>query len=831
MNDIATTVFGVTGLLALVSLLPPVANRLNLPFSVLLAVVGCALGAVVIAVRDTQTMGVAGDFVMALRGLDVSAEAFLYIFLPTLLFESALAIDVRRLMDDVAPILLLAVVAVLVCTLVVGFALAPVADVGLTACLLLGAIVATTDPAAVVGIFRDLGAPRRLAILVEGESLFNDAAAIALFSLLLAMLASTQEADATATVIAFLKSFIGGGIIGYVGARAMCAVVGFLRGRRLAEVTLTVALAYLVFVIGEHYFHVSGVVAVVTAGLTVSSYGRVRITPSTWDTLVETWEQLGFWASSLIFLLAAMLVPGLLLDVGWQDAFLLGVLIAATLLGRAVVLYGMLPLLSAVGIANRVSNPYKMVILWGGLRGAVSLALALAVTENMNVSQEIRHFIAVLTTGFVLFTLFVNGTTLRPLIRVLQLDRLSPVDRAVRDRALELSLRTIKGQLEQIAVDDAIESKAAGGVIDDYAKRIASVEHTVRDNAELGPEELLYVGLVTLASREHELYLERFKDRIISRRIIGELVAQAGRVLDGAKTEGRAGYEAATKSILGFSWTLRGALFLQHRLGLEGPLTAGLADRFESLLIGRLIIKQLIQFNEEHLGPLLGATVGVRLTEILTDRLNATEQALEALKLQYPDYAHALENRYFGRVAARLEGREYDTMLQETMISREVYGDLDRRLGQRWHELDQRPSLDIAMQREELIARVPLFAGLDSARLDQIARLLRPRLALPGEAIVTKGEHGDAMYFVSSGAVEVRLEPLPVRLGSGDFFGEVALVTNLPRMADVIALGYCRILELSARDFGRLLETDGALRERIDAVARQRLAEANAAAK
>jgi CPA1 family monovalent cation:H+ antiporter len=170
-------------------------------------------------------------------------------------------------------------------------------------------------------------------------------------------------------------------------------------------------------------------------------------------------------------------------------------------------------------------------------------------------------------------------------------------------------------------------------------------------------------------------------------------------------------------------------------------------------------------------------------------------------------------------------------MLQETMISREVYSDLDRRLGQRWHDLDQRPSLDIAMQREELIARVPLFAGLDSARLDQIARLLRPRLALPGEAIVRKGERGDAMYFVSSGAVEVRLEPLPVRLGSGEFFGEVALVTNLPRMADVIALGYCRILELSARDFGRLLETDAALRERIDAVARQRLAEASAAAK
>ncbi|MGH6932977.1 MAG: cation:proton antiporter [Dongiaceae bacterium] len=829
MSQIAVTVLGVTGLLALVSLLPPVAKRLNLPFSVLLAVVGCALGAIVIAVHDTHAMGMAGHFVAALQGLDVSAEAFLYIFLPTLLFESALAIDVRRLMDDVGPILLLAVVAVLVCTLVVGFTLELVADVGLTACLLLGAIVATTDPAAVVGIFRDLGAPRRLAILVEGESLFNDAAAIALFSLLVAMLAGAREADAVGTIIAFLQSFIGGGIVGYVGARIMCALVGFLRGLRLAEVTLTVALAYLVFVIGEHYLHVSGVVAVVTAGLTIGSHGRVRITPSTWDTLVETWEQLGFWASSLIFLLAAMLVPRLLLDVGWQDAYLLAVLVVATLIARAIVLYGMLPLLSAVGVANRVSNPYKMVILWGGLRGAVSLALALAVTENMAVSAEIRHFIAVLTTGFVLFTLFVNGTSLRALIRLLQLDRLSPVDRAVRDRALELSLRSIKEQLQQVAVSDGIDRSVAVGVIDEYAKRVSAVETTIRENAELGPDELLNVGLVTLASREHELYLERFKDRIISRRIIGALVAQAGRVLDGAKTEGRPGYEEAAKSVLGFSRSLRAAIFLQHRLGLDRPLTALLADRFESLLIGRLILQQLIKFNEEQLGPLLGATVGARLTEILTDRLYDTEQALEALKLQYPDYARTLENRYLGRVAARLEGHGYDAMLHQTMISREVHSDLDRRLGARRHELDQRPSLDIAMKREAMIARVPLFEGLDSERLDKIARLLRPRLALPSEAVVRKGERGDAMYFIASGAVEVRLEPLPVRLGSGEFFGEIALVTNLPRMADVVALGYCRLLELSARDFERLLETDGALRERIDAVARQRMANVPAA--
>ena len=114
-----------------------------------------------------------------INALALGSDAIVYLFLPILLFQAGLTIDVRRMVDDIAPVLLMAVVAVLVSTGAVGLALAAVSDLGLVVCLLLGAIVATTDPVAVVGIFRELGAPRRLLILIEGESLFNDAAAIA----------------------------------------------------------------------------------------------------------------------------------------------------------------------------------------------------------------------------------------------------------------------------------------------------------------------------------------------------------------------------------------------------------------------------------------------------------------------------------------------------------------------------------------------------------------------------------------------------------------------------------------------------------------------------
>lgn len=821
MHGTVVIVFAVAGLLVLVSLLPPLARRLNLPYTALLAALGMALGGLLVAVQDVAAMGALGDFLMALRGLDISGEAFIYIFLPTLLFEAALAIDVRRLMDDLAPVLAMAVVAVVVCTVVVGFALAGASGMPLAACLLLGAVVATTDPAAVVGVFRDVSAPKRLSILVEGESLFNDAAAIALASLLIAMLAGGRPFDALGTTVDFVIAFTGGGAVGYLAARAACLLLTVLRGLRLAEITLTVSLAYLTFVVAEHYVGVSGVVAVVVAGLVMRALGRTRITPTTWHSLVETWEQLAFWASSLIFVLAAMLVPRLLGDVGAADALWLAVVIAAALVARAIVLYGVLPALTAAGLAERVSGAYKTVILWGALRGAISLALALAVTENADLPAEVRRLVAVLTTGFVLFTLLVNAPTLRPLIHLLGLDRLSPADRAVRGRALALALGAIRERIETAARDEGVEAESAAAILQDTAQRMAAGEGS---DDELGPEDRVYIGLSTLAARERDSYLDAFKDRLISRRTADRAVAQAGRLLDGVKTGGRAGYEEAARRSLGFPAGFRLALWLHRRFTIERWLAQRLADRFEMLLAHDAALRRLAEFASDKVAALLGEATAATLAEALQARAADTRRALTALKLQYPDYARALRQAFLARAAMRLEEEHYKALIDESAISQEVFNDLARRLAGRWQALERRPPLDIAMHPEAMVARVPLFAELPPERLAEIAQLLRPRLALPDERIVAEGERGDAMYLIASGAVEVRVHPTPVRLGSGEFFGEIALLSHRPRTADVAALGYCNLLALYQKDLDRLLERDAVLRERLEAVARRRLA-------
>src|SRR5205814_3041654 len=269
-----------------------VAADLKLPPPVLRGVVGLALGGFPALVTHLGWSRETDAFSAVFVDLPVSSGTFIYVFLPLLVFEAGIATDVRRMLEDTAPILLIAVVATLISTAVIGLALWPFGRVSLVVCLLLGSVVSTTDPAAVIAIFRDIGAPARLTRLVEGEALLNDAAAIALFAVLLGMIGTARELDIGSGLKEFFASFVDGGLFGMLAGRALLAIIPWVRDDRLAEATLTLALAYGVFVTAERFLHVSGVVAVLASALTVSALGRSRIAPDNWSFVANLWDQI-----------------------------------------------------------------------------------------------------------------------------------------------------------------------------------------------------------------------------------------------------------------------------------------------------------------------------------------------------------------------------------------------------------------------------------------------------------------------------------------------------------------------------------------------------------
>jgi CPA1 family monovalent cation:H+ antiporter len=814
--------------LVVVSLLVPLAERFRVPHTVLLAIAGMGMGFLGSwLIASDIKLGVVGDAFVGLDKLEVGADMFLPLFLPPLLFTAGLNIEVRRLMDELSAVLLLAIVAVIVCIACVGFVVHWATGMDLIVCLLLGAVVSTTDPAAVIGIFRDVGAPKRLSILAEGESLLNDAVAIAAFSLFTGILVSRVLPEAATTssaagvVMVFLREFLGGLLLGFVLARAAMFVLPRLGESEAAIASITVALTYFSFVVADRYLHVSGVVSTVMAALTVAAYGPTHLHPHQWQSLKRLWEQLEFWASCLIFVLASMLAANVLLHISGLYVLAVVAVAVGAFSARALVVFGMLPMLEKVNLVQPVDNRYKAILVWGGLRGAVTIVLAMVAAGNDKLPENIREFIALSATLFVLLTLFLNATTLGLFMHALGLDKLSRLEIALRDRVLALSRANVARHLQQIM---RRRNAAEGLTVDPASAGEAEIEAAPADLA-LDLDERVKVGLVTLCTREKELYLEQFEQQILSRRMVAVLAADADRLIDSVRDKGVAGYEQWMSEISRPDLGFRVALWVHRRFGFEGFLKQQLADRFEVLMVTQSVLAELAAFNVKSVADLLGADAEAALEAVIDRRQDAVDSALRALSLQYPGYAESIQARQLERAAIRFELTECNRRLKEGIISREVYDDLREQLAERRGAISQRPPLDLGLELAKMIERVPLFVSLDREAIVALSKRLRAVVALPGEKFIRIGGPSDAMYFIAAGEVTVKGPGFEVTLKEGDFVGEMGLVSDRPRSADVIANGYSHLLALYRRDFRALLDRRPEVRAEIEAVAARRIAE------
>lgn len=821
--DLVVIIAILTGLFLAIALAEPLAARLRLPTAVLLAALGMAIGGGAAWFWRTDVTDALNPVALAILNLPISSDVFIYVLLPILLFQVSLTLNLRRLMDDWVPVLTLAVVAVIVATVVIALALQPFSGLPLLACLLLGAIVSTTDPSAVVSIFRATPAPQRLARIVEGESLLNDAAAIALFSVFLVAIQSGDSAPDPLTVLLQLPWMIfSGAVVGGVLGRLAVAVMGGMNAFPLAQLSVSFALPFATFLVTDQLLAGSGVVSAVAAGMTVNLLAQGRVAPPALTLLRDAWNLLAYWAGGLIFVLAALLVPSALAQARAHDLLLVAVVVAAAFVARAIVLWGILPLLTFARLSPRVERAYRVAILWGGLRGAVTLALALAVTENAAIPFEVKRQVGIVATGFVLFTLLVQGTTLRLLIAKLRLDRLSPLDRALSEQVVAVALQdvreTVADTVRQLDLTPAIIREEAVR----FGERLNQAVESADEATDILDKDRVTLGMVAMAGHERDLVLDAFRDGLISARVAERMLADADRLIEAARVSGRSAYRAQARRALGRGRRLDLAEWAYTRFRLKAGLQNLIADRFELLVGHQQALRALRRFVERRILRIHGRRVASLLQDLLRSRIEETGRELEGLRIQFPGYAEEVERRLIRRLALRQEELEYDQYTQDGLIGPELQMALQQRINDQRAKLAARPRLDLRMQRVDIVRGFTLFAGLDEPTLQQLVRRLRTVYAKPGDVLIRREDLPDRVWFVASGAVEAELADGRHLLGHGEMFGHLSVLQRRPRRATVRAISYTTLVTLSEAEFRELMQQAPQLAAAVKASAEKR---------
>ena len=379
------------GAAALVTLF---ARRIKLPYTVALVAFGMAAGALAQPLK-----------------VDLTPQLVLVVLLPALVFEASYQTDFEKLRPSLLGVSLLAGPGVLVSAALVAVALNLGAGLPPAEAFIVGAMLAATDPVAVIATFKGLDSPRRLATLVEAESLFNDGTGIVAFSIAVAYV--TSPVSPLQMVVAFVSVVAVSAAIGVVAGWAASRILPNV-GDHLIEISLSVVLAYGTYLAADA-IHQSGVIATAVAGIVLGNYGRrLGLSQRTKEALDTVWEFVAFLATAFVFLLIGFAITiGQLADAAVAIAWA----VAAAFAGRAIIVYGFLGALRLVmrrptGVDRRLAEGdlptgWLHVIYWSGLRGAVSTALALSLPADL----PNRSLLQGITFGVVLFTLLVQATT------------------------------------------------------------------------------------------------------------------------------------------------------------------------------------------------------------------------------------------------------------------------------------------------------------------------------------------------------------------------------------------------------------------------------------
>ncbi len=490
--------------------------KLRIPYTVLLVIGGSLL------VPLSKV-----DIFSFITSFQLTPELLFFVFLPILIFESAYNISIRNIRENKVAISLLAIVGLLISTFIIGFVgqwffhLLGY-DVPLLVTLLFGSIISATDPVAVLSLFKEYGAPRRLTLIFEGESLFNDGTAFAIFLVFLGVIQHGFHGTETVLqgVISFLTMIFGGALFGLFMGLLFSKLIELVKGHEHLEITLTLLVAHFTFlfteliseklVINNHHIYLSSIIATLVSSIVMGNFGRYKMSAGVEEYMEKFWSYFAFLANSLVFILMGLLFTSLSISIHVAIYPIL-VMILLVAIARAVSVY------LSIGIANLnkaeedIPLNWQHLLSWGSLRGAIAVIMVMLIPEdlmlpNWNYEFSIKEFITAITIGSIYFTLIFKATTIGKVIRWLKIDVLLPHEQMGYFKSQAYIYQTLKARTLQLLEHEDISEGQYQILVNEYQTLYQQVCQQCQDknhNPSHVVENMLLI--YTLAIQKTEL--------------------------------------------------------------------------------------------------------------------------------------------------------------------------------------------------------------------------------------------------------------------------------------------------------------------------------------
>jgi CPA1 family monovalent cation:H+ antiporter len=681
----ASSAFALFLMLALASLTYYVSLKFKLPYTILLTFVGVLL----VPISSIDPLAVLTDF-------ELTPELLFYIFLPTLLFESAFNMNIRRVVDDLGPIMLLAVIGYLASSFFIGGALWWLLDVcgfgvPFVVTLLFGALISATDPVAVLALFKEFGAPRRLSLIFEGESLLNDATALALFLIVLGFLEHGITGGSLALgAVTFFVMLLGGALLGLVFGGGIAKLVGVYKNNEIVAVTLMIVCAHLTFLVAElanehlaheglAYLKLSPIIATTAASLVMGNYGRFKVTPRAEAFVEKFWSQFAFMANSVVFILVGVLLASnLAQSLDLLIPIALAVIVVAV--GRALSIYGtIIPYNAILKEEQRIPMAWQHLLSWGSLRGALAIMLVLLVPADLvlpgwMLAVSVRDFLLIITVACIFVTLFVKAPLVGPIIRRLNIDARTKLENTEYEEARAIIHATALIKLTEYAEKGYVGASVAKRLVKEHEERFHDAyekSHSSGSGSHAGfAEKSLRLYLI---GHEKEILKELLAfDEItepVFKRIYGKLTIQGENIERGLPVDPSRCFDYRDIFEHMASW-LRP---LAKKPKAEDAIRADYLYYRAQEILAQKVLKELTLFETKFSKPMFGERALKKTrAEYEVFYVEAKEKRAELLK-EHKETIDALDEELAFRSTFRVEEKILDRLFHRELLTQKLY--------------------------------------------------------------------------------------------------------------------------------------------------------------